>query len=115
MGPYSGLVALVFTVVMGVLACLCECLHVLVQKVVVQQVSVLPGNGKGYLLDTAYGISWRELVYTACVPVSVCVFYFVLIRYTDEFVFFKYLRYFRVCCLILYSVMVGCMVRMCKC
>ena len=88
MGPYSGLVALVFTVVMGVLACLCECLHVLVQKVVVQQVSVLPGNGKGYLLDTAYGISWRELVYTACVPVSVCVFYFVLIRYTDEFVFF---------------------------
>ena len=94
MGPYSGLVALVFPVVMGVLACLCECLHVLVQKVVVQQVSVLPGNGKGYLLDTAYGISWRELVYTACVPVSVCVFYFVLICYTDEFVFFKYLRYF---------------------
>ena len=63
-------------------------MHVLVQKVVVQQVSVLPGNGKGYLLDTAYGISWIEHVYTACVSVSVCVFYSVLIRYTDEFVFF---------------------------
>ena len=64
-------------------------MHVLVQKVVVQQVSVLPGNGKGYLLDTAYGISLIEHVYTACVSVSVCVFYFVLIRYTDEFVFFQ--------------------------
>ena len=63
-------------------------MHVLVHKVVVQQGLVLPGNGKGYLFDTAYGISWIEHVYTACVSVSVCVFYFVLIRYTDEFVFF---------------------------
>ena len=33
--PYSGLVALVFTVVMGVLACFSECLHVLPHRVVV--------------------------------------------------------------------------------
>ena len=35
LSSYSGLVALVFTVVMGVLACLSECLHVLVHRVVV--------------------------------------------------------------------------------
>ena len=42
----SRLVALVFTVVIGVLACLSECLHVLVHRVVVQQWFVFPGKSK---------------------------------------------------------------------
>ena len=42
----------------------------------------------------------------------VCVFLSVLIRYTDEFVCFQVLM---VRCLILYSVLVGCTVRMCDC
>lgn len=43
--------------------------------------------------------------------VCVCVFVSVLIRYTDECCFLV----FMVRCLILYSVLVGCMVRMCDC
>ena len=71
---YSGLVASVFTVVIGVLACLWECLHVLLHRVVVQQGLVFPGNSRGYLLATAYGISWTQHVCLCmCVCVCVCV------------------------------------------
>ena len=49
---------------------------------------------------------------TACMSLYVCVFLSVLIRYTDEFVCFQVCM---VRCLILYSVLVGCTVRMCDC
>ena len=49
---------------------------------------------------------------TACMSLYVCVFLSVLIRYTDEFVCFQVCM---VRCLILYSVLAGCTVRMCDC
>ena len=69
---------------------------------------IFVGHSIWYILE-------RARVHSMCACVCVCVLLCVDSLYRWVCVFSSIWGYFRVCCLILYSVMVGCMVRMCKC
>ena len=66
-----------------------------------------------HLFETACGSSWKQHV---CLCLCACVLSF-LISDTEQFVCcsLKYLSYVSVYCLLFYSVLVGCTVRMCEC